>query len=106
MVYGSTKEILRKVGECLKQHRLDQNITQQKLAERCGVSVSSVKNLEVGRGSTLETFIEVTRGLSKDGWIGMLEPTERVSPLAYAEAVMKSRKKRNRRRASKTKGGE
>lgn len=105
MVYGTTKEIIQRIGVSIKQHRLEQNITQQQLADRCGVSISSVKSLESGKGSTLETFLQVTRALNKDGWVSYLEPVLRLSPLEYADMVLKGRKKHQRRRASGQKGG-
>lgn len=105
MVYGSVKEIIQRIGVSIKRHRLEQNITQQQLADRCGVSISSVKSLESGSGSTLETFLQVTRALNKDGWVGYLEPVSQVSPLEYADMVLKGRKKHPRMRASGQKGG-
>ena len=101
MVYGTKEEILSRVGGALKTCRLQQNISQQVLAERSGVSLNAVKNLETGSGATLGTFILVCRTLGKDGWIDALTRTnEELSPIAYLEALRKA-KKRIRERASK-----
>ena len=101
MVYGTKEEILSHVGGALKACRLQQNISQQVLAERSGVSLNAVKNLETGSGATLGTFILVCRTLGKDGWIDALTRTnEELSPIAYLEALRKATK-RIRERASK-----
>ena len=101
MVYGTKEEILSQVGGALKACRLQQNISQQVLAERSGVSLNAVKNLETGSGATLGTFILVCRTLGKDGWIDALTRTnEELSPIAYLEALRKANR-RVRERASK-----
>ena len=101
MVYGTKEEILSRVGGALKTCRLQQNISQQVLAERSGVSLNAVKNLETGSGATLGTFILVCRTLGKDGWIDALTRTnEELGPIAYLEALRKATK-RIRERASK-----
>ena len=101
MVYGTKGEILSRLGGALKTCRLQQNISQQVLAERSGVSLNAVKNLETGSGATLGTFILVCRTLGKDGWIDALTRTnEELSPIAYLEALRKANR-RVRERASK-----
>ena len=101
MVYRTKEEILSRVGGALKTCRLQQNISQQVLAERSGVSLNAVKNLETGSGATLGTFILVCRTLGKDGWIDALTRTnEELSPIAYLEALRKANR-RIRERASK-----
>lgn len=97
MTIGTKKEILQRIGKALKEHRLRQNIPQNVLAERGGVSLTSVKRLESGLGATLGTFVEVCRVLKLDDWIANLEPRETVSPLAYAEALKKGNAQKRRR---------
>lgn len=97
MVIGSKEELLVRVGEALREHRLRRNITQQMLAERSGLSLTAVKRLEKGEGATLGSFIQVCRTLGQDWWIGELEPKDETSPIAYADALEKSRAKKRRR---------
>ncbi len=107
MVKGSRAEILARIGSSLARHRLDANITQQTLAERCGVSLNAIRHLESGSGATLWTFVQVCRNLGKDKWIRDLEPNEDISPIAYAEALERKRKAKVRVRATaKSKGGQ
>ena len=101
MVYGTKNEILGRLAATLKACRLQQNISQRVLAERSGVSLNVVKNLETGTGATLGSFVLVCRVLGKDGWIEAFTRTdEELSPIEYLEALKKKRQ-HVRRRASK-----
>jgi len=97
MVIGSKDDILRRIGQSLREHRLRQNVPQSVLAERSGLSLTAVKRLENGLGATLGSFVRVCRTLNLDGWIAEIEPKDTVSPLAYAEALKKSAAKKRRR---------
>ena len=97
MTIGNKEAILKRIGEALKERRLRQNIPQNVLAERSGISLTAVKRLENGDGATLGSFVQVCRTLGVDGWINELEPRDEVSPIAYAEALKKSVAKKRRR---------
>ena len=97
MTIGSKETILKRIGEALKAHRLRQNIPQNVLAERSGISLTAVKRLENGDGATLGSFVLVCRTLGLDRWISEMEPRDEISPLAYAEALKKSEAKKRRR---------
>ena len=97
MTIGNRETILKRIGEALKTHRLRQNIPQNVLAERSGISLTAVKRLESGEGATLGSFVLVCRTLGVDRWIADIEPRDEVSPLAYAEALKKSEMKTRRR---------
>ena len=97
MVIGSKESILARIGAALKAHRLRQNIPQQVLAERSGISLTAVKRLEGGEGATLGSFVLVCRTLGLDGWIGGLEPKDEGCPIACAEALKKSETRKRRR---------
>ncbi len=97
MIIGTKKEVMKRIGEAIKARRLRRNIPQQVLAERSGVSLTSLKRLEGGLGVTLETFVQVCRTLGVDGWIADIEPQDEVSPIAYADAMKKEMAKKRRR---------
>lgn len=100
MVKGTRQDILRLIGASVASHRLQANISQQVLAERCGVSLNAIRHLEHGMGATLWTFVQVCRILGKDRWIVDLEPKEALSPIAFAEALSKTRQVKARVRAT------
>lgn len=97
MTIGSKDLILHRIGEALKAHRLRANLPQKVVAERSGVSLTSVKRLEGGDGAKLGTFVQVCRILNLDRWIAELEPHDEVSPIAYAEALKKTAAKKRMR---------
>ena len=52
MTIGCKETLLKRIGEALKERRLRQNIPQNVLAERSGISLTAVKRLENGDGAT------------------------------------------------------
>jgi len=76
------EEIEAGVGETLRTLRLARDLDQAGLAARAGVSVSALKSLEGGRGSTLRTLVKVARALGREDWFSSIGPVATVSPLA------------------------
>lgn len=65
------KEIIERIGARLKELRIDQNIKQKDLAERCGLSNFSISQMETGHNTSLQSLIQVLRAL---GQLEMLDP--------------------------------
>ncbi len=86
------------LGRQLRDLRLRQNINQRQLAERAGVALNVVKNLEVGKGATVKSLVKVLRTLGRIEWLDTLAPAVSISPLQ----MLKS--KPLRQRASRGKG--
>ena len=55
----SEKAILRELGNRIKQYRISLNITQQQLAQRCGISLSTLMRAENGEDPKLTTVIRI-----------------------------------------------
>jgi transcriptional regulator with XRE-family HTH domain len=70
-----------RLGDQIRRLRLDQGSDQQTLARLADVGLSSVKNLENGRGSTLRTLVRILRALDAVDWLDTLDPEPTVSPL-------------------------
>ena len=51
----NTEQALHEIGERVKRHRLNRNLSQKEVAERAGIGLASVARLEDGKGSTLAT---------------------------------------------------
>lgn len=90
-------EVAEQLGKRLQHHRLRQNISQAALAERIGVSVPTISNLENGKNSTLETFLNVVFAL---GLANELENLFSEMPLTSSE-LRKIYQQPKRQRASK-----
>ena len=69
------------LGDHLRGLRLRQNIDQQHLAERAGMALNALKNLESGRGGTTRSLLKVLRALGREDWLDALSPQVSISPL-------------------------
>ena len=69
------------LGRQIRVLRLRQNLDQQQLADRAGIALNAVKNLERGRGATLRSLIQVLRVLNRVDWLRALAPAVSISPV-------------------------
>jgi transcriptional regulator with XRE-family HTH domain len=86
MSENTIEEFEMDVGEQIKTLRLKQNIDRATLALRAGCSVSALKNLEYGTGSTLRTLIAIVRALGREDWLRGVAPMATISPLNMPKA--------------------
>lgn len=84
---ASIAEIEASLGERLKALRLDKNVDQKTLAERAGISLRAVKNLEGGLGSTLKSLVAVLRALDHDQWLQTIAPIATINPLSLTRSA-------------------
>ena len=90
-------ELEATLGEQIRAARLLRNLSQEALASDAGVSRTAVRNLEGGKGSTVETLVRVLKAMERTDWISMLQPTVTISPLQ----MLKSTSPRQRARVSR-----
>lgn len=69
------------LGEQMRALRLRADLDQISLAERAGVGLSAVKNIESGKGATLKTLIKILRALNRADWFASLAPPVSISPM-------------------------
>ena len=55
--------VLKELGIRLAQSRLQQNITQDELAQRSGIAVRTLRRFEAGHGGTAENLIRLLQAL-------------------------------------------
>ena len=89
------QQLLAELGDRLKRHRLNRNLTQEQLAREAGVSKRTVVRLENGQSSQMTNLIRVLRALGLLGNVDALVPAPSASPIEALKA-----KARERRRAS------
>ncbi len=80
-VFFSPEEAEQRFGERIRQLRLQKNEGQNGTCQAAGISLTALKNLEAGRGSTLRTMIAVLRALGRDGWLATISPEVTINPL-------------------------
>ena len=82
---ATSKQMEQEIGQRLARLRLARNVTQAALAEKAGIGVRTLRRLEVGEPSTLDTFLRVATALDLEDSIlsalpeGDIRPIERVS---------------------------
>lgn len=86
MTANTIEEFEAGVGEQIRSLRLKQNIDRATLALRAGCSVSALKSLESGNGSTLRTLIAIVRALGREDWLRNVAPMATISPLSIPKA--------------------
>jgi transcriptional regulator with XRE-family HTH domain len=69
------------LGGRLARFRLANNITQQALAERAGISKSTLKRLEAGQNASLDTLIRLMQALDLGGRLESLVPDSGMRPM-------------------------
>ena len=94
---SNLSELERELGRQVRAIRLRQDLNQQQVADRAGIALNAVKNLESGKGATLRTLTQTLRALNRGEWIGTLAPAVSISP------VQMLRRKTPRQRASRKK---
>jgi len=86
-------EILAEIGRRLKAHRLQQNIPIEVLANRAGLSKTTVVRAEAGKNPTLLTLLRILRHLGKLGALENFVPEPRVSPMQLLKRGGKGERK-------------
>ncbi|QCL92364.1 MULTISPECIES: helix-turn-helix domain-containing protein [Agrobacterium tumefaciens complex] len=78
---GSIETTMRDLGTRLARVRLSRNLTQARLAQEAGASLPSIKRLEAGRNSSLDTLLRVLRALNLGDRILDILPNPDVRPV-------------------------
>jgi transcriptional regulator with XRE-family HTH domain len=68
--------MLKVLGENLKASRLAENLSQQIVAERSGISLKAVRNLESGENASTLSLLSYCRTIRKIDWLMALAPPE------------------------------
>jgi transcriptional regulator with XRE-family HTH domain len=68
--------MLKVLGENLRASRLADNLSQQTAAERSGISLKAIRNLEAGENASTLSLLSYCRTLRKTDWLMTLAPPE------------------------------
>lgn len=101
--FASEQEIRAELGQRLHAQRLAQSLSQAELAERAGISVSTVKLIEAHGRCTLENFIRTVMAL---GLTDQLQPlfALQIRSIDQMERAEQALRKRAPRRRAAAKG--
>ncbi|MDE0309231.1 MAG: helix-turn-helix transcriptional regulator [Acidiferrobacterales bacterium] len=87
-------DILKEFGKRLARIRKAQGYTQTELAQEAGIGVATIRRIEGGQVSQLETWLKLFKALDMSSNVDALLPETFNSPMAEALAG-KSRKRKN-----------
>ena len=90
MIYTTPVEMLATLGTNLKEVRLRMNLSQQVAAERSGISLKAVRNIEGGLNASTESLVKYCRTLRKTDWLMSLAPPE-LDPAIFERTSSKKR---------------
>ncbi|WP_420361562.1 helix-turn-helix domain-containing protein [Chromobacterium haemolyticum] len=99
-MYKTPAELEHDIGEKLRNLRLLKNLDQKTLAGRAGISLSALKSLEGGTGSSLKSLVSVLRALGREGWLDTIAPVPTINPLTMTKSA-NPRQRASRRRPPK-----
>lgn len=85
--------IIKAIGEYIRSIRLDRNLTQKQLGDRSGVHRTTIRDLELGKRSTLLTLIQVLRSLDQLQTLKNFKVSKELSPLEQAKLEINERKR-------------
>lgn len=100
----TVEELEVDLGDKIRQLRLSLNLDQRTLAERAGVSVRALRNLEGGSGSTVKTLISVLRALGRSEWFNTVAPVATINPLNLTREAQPRQRASARVRRTSTQG--
>ena len=88
----SDPAIVSQLGIFLRQIRLRQNLTQEQVAEKAGLSRSAISDMENGRTvASLLTTVQVLRALQQLHLLDNWQVSSQVSPLQVAKLTGRKR---------------
>ena len=96
MVYRTRDEMLKVLGENLKASRLADNLSQQVAADRSGISLKAIRNLEAGENSSTLSLLSYCRTIRKTDWLMSLAPPEVDASLFERRDTTKKRQRAGR----------
>jgi DNA-binding XRE family transcriptional regulator len=101
VTFNTPKELQVVLGERVRRLRLARNTDQRTTADKAGISEKALRNLEAGRGSTVETLLRTLKALDALQGIEMLAPEVTVDPIAMLHASKPPQRVRRPRKQQK-----
>ncbi|MEQ8749369.1 helix-turn-helix domain-containing protein [Marinicaulis aureus] len=85
--------ILKELGERLARIRKQQGLAQTGLAEEAGIGVATLRRIEGGQDSQLESWLKILKALNMTSAVEALLPENFNSPMAEARGASRKRSK-------------
>ena len=89
----TSRKIQTEIGSRLARLRLSRNVTQSMLAEEAGIGVRTLRRLEAGEPSTLDTFLRIALALDLGDAILSAIPADQIHPIERMSRIGSERKR-------------
>ncbi len=89
--YMGIQESLLEFGFRVKEIRISACMTQKDLAEKAGVSLSTVRRIEDGQTVQFENILRVLKSLNLLSKLEMLVPSQKLTPMQLLEGEKKKK---------------
>ena len=99
--FHTPRELAEELGARLRTHRINRRLEQAELSARAGISERTLRGLELGQGSTVETLLRVMKALDLMQGLEALAPRPTVDPLAMLKSLSPPQRVRKRKGASR-----
>ena len=90
---ASDQGLLNIIGQFVHETRLQQNKTQQQVADAAGINRSTIGQIEKGNGGTLLTLLQILRVLDQLPVLSAFEIEHKISPLQIAKLEQQKRQR-------------
>lgn len=101
---STDKQVLRSLGERIKQARLNQDMAQEELADRSGIGLRTINRIEKGEENyNVLSLIAIARALGKTEQIEGLFPKV-INPLLATQHKPQKQRARAKEHSSETNG--
>lgn len=85
--------VIQEIGARLKNQRINKRMTQQQLAEKAGVSLFTIAQIERGKSVSMTMLVAVLRVLRLLDNLDLLLPEPKISPVALLQQQQKTIKR-------------
>ena len=99
----SDPAIVKTIGAFVRHHRMEQNKTQNDLAQEAGVNRSTLSDFENGTRVNIITFIQLLRALNLLHVLEQFKIQQQLSPIQLAKMDQAKRKRASKNRIGKKK---
>ena len=89
----SDKMLCQSIGQFIKHHRTEQQLTQQEVADKANISRSTLSLLERGETVTVTTLLQVLRVMNLLSIMDSFVIPTPISPIALAKAQQQKRQR-------------
>ena len=93
-IYGTESNgyILKELGKRIQDVRISTSITQKELAERAGISPSTMERIENGENVKVENILNVMRALSLLSNLNIVIPEQEIVPSVVIERTIRRKR--------------